>query len=104
MEIPILLPKIFDHPFTYENSQKIKLNTGDLVKVPFGSKKEIGIVWHTAERTGHRIFKSINNCRETIIRDARSHFMLHEFLKFQLHEQNSALSVLPGQFQFHCAP
>jgi len=51
MEIPILLPKIFDHPFTYENSQKIKLNTGDLVKVPFGSKKEIGIVWHTAERT-----------------------------------------------------
>ena len=23
----------------------------DLVKVPFGSKKEIGIVWHTAERT-----------------------------------------------------
>jgi len=51
MEIPILLPKIFDYPFTYENSEKIKLNTGDLVKVPFGSKKEIGIVWHTAERT-----------------------------------------------------
>ncbi len=51
MEIPILLPKIFDHPFTYENNQKIKLNTGDLVKVPFGSKKEIGIIWHTAERT-----------------------------------------------------
>ena len=42
MQIPILLPKIFDHPFTYKNSQKIKLNTGDLVKIPFGSKKEIG--------------------------------------------------------------
>ena len=51
MQIPILLPKIFDHPFTYETSQKIKLNTGDLVKVPFGSKKEIGIVWHTTEKT-----------------------------------------------------
>ena len=51
MQIPILLPKIFDHPFTYENSEKIKLNTGDFVKVPFGNKKAIGIVWHTAEKT-----------------------------------------------------
>ncbi len=31
MQIPILLPKIFDHPFTYENSEKIKLNTVEFV-------------------------------------------------------------------------
>ena len=47
MEVPILLPKIFNHPFTYFNSsENIKdLNQGDIVIVPFGKKKEIGVVW-----------------------------------------------------------
>ena len=47
MEVPILLPKVFNYPFTYSNdSKKIKnLNQGDLVIVPFGKKKEIGVVW-----------------------------------------------------------
>ncbi len=47
MKVPVLLPKIFNHPFTYiNNSQKIKnLNQGDIVIVPFGKKKEIGVVW-----------------------------------------------------------
>ena len=41
MEVPVLLPKVFNHPFTYTNSsQKIKnLNLGDIVVVPFGKKK-----------------------------------------------------------------
>ena len=47
MEVPVLLPKIFDHPFTYKNNTKkiSNLNQGDLVIVPFGKKKEIGVVW-----------------------------------------------------------
>ncbi len=47
MEVPILLPKVFNHPFTYiHNSEKIKiLKQGDIVIVPFGKKKEIGVVW-----------------------------------------------------------
>ena len=47
MEVPVLLPKIFDHPFTYKNNTKkiSNLNQGDLVVVPFGKKKEIGVVW-----------------------------------------------------------
>ena len=47
MKVPVLLPKIFNHPFTYiNNSRKIKnLNQGDIVIVPFGKKKEIGVVW-----------------------------------------------------------
>ena len=47
MEVPILLPKVFNHPFTYiYNSKKIKkLTQGDIVIVPFGKNKEIGVVW-----------------------------------------------------------
>ena len=45
MEVPILLPKIFNHPFTYLNySQNIKnLNQGDIVIVPFGQKNEVEV-------------------------------------------------------------
>ena len=44
MKVQVLIPKIFDFPFTYE-SKKIKTKVGDLVEVPFGLKKEFGVVW-----------------------------------------------------------
>ena len=40
MKAQVLLPKIFDYPFTY-NLKQLKIKTGDIVEVPFGSKKEI---------------------------------------------------------------
>ena len=43
MKTQVLLPKVFNFPFTYNCSSKNKI--GDLVEVPFGSKKEIGVVW-----------------------------------------------------------
>ena len=44
MKAQVLLPKIFNFPFTY-NSNRFALHTGDIVEVPFGQKKEIGVVW-----------------------------------------------------------
>jgi len=44
MKAQVLLPKIFDFPFTY-NSIQNSLRAGDFVEVPFGKKKEIGVVW-----------------------------------------------------------
>ena len=44
MKAQVLLPKIFNFPFTYYNNQ-ISLRTGDFVEVPFGKNKEIGVVW-----------------------------------------------------------
>ena len=44
MKAQVLLPKIFNFPFTY-NSNRFSLHTGDIVEVPFGQKKEIGVVW-----------------------------------------------------------
>tara|TARA_B100001057_G_scaffold460783_1_gene512177 strand:+ start:1845 stop:3806 length:1962 start_codon:yes stop_codon:yes gene_type:complete len=57
MEVPILLPKVFNHPFTYlHNSKKIKsLKPGDIVVVPFGKKKEIGVVWDKIMNTEKKI-------------------------------------------------
>ena len=37
MKVPILLPNIINHPFTYES--KIDLKVGDYVVVPFGKAK-----------------------------------------------------------------
>ena len=48
MKAQVLLPKIFDFTFTY-NSNNISLKMGDLVEVPFGKNKEIGVVWKNNE-------------------------------------------------------
>ncbi len=44
MKSQVLLPKIFNFPFTY-NSNQDTTKVGDLVEVPFGLKKTIGVVW-----------------------------------------------------------
>ncbi len=49
MKIPILLPNIFNHPFTYKSSN-LNLKLGDYVEVPFGKSKKIGIVWDQFEK------------------------------------------------------
>ena len=43
MKAQVLLPKVFNFPFTYNTKAEEKI--GDLVEVPFGSKQEIGVVW-----------------------------------------------------------
>ncbi len=43
MKVQVLLPKVFNFPFTYNLRTKGKI--GNLVEVPFGSKKEIGVIW-----------------------------------------------------------
>ena len=44
MQFPILLPNIFNYPFTYESN--LNLSVGDFVEVPFGTSKKIGVVWN----------------------------------------------------------
>jgi primosomal protein N' (replication factor Y) len=63
MKVPILLPNIFNHPFTYESD--IDLKVGDYVVVPFGKSKITGIVWDEFEKKNNRNFK-IKECFEKI--------------------------------------
>jgi len=44
MKVPVLFPKIFDYPFTYESEISEKLNAGDFVKAPFGSNEITGVI------------------------------------------------------------
>ena len=55
MKFPVLLPNIFDHPFTYESSVDLKL--GDYVEVPFGKSKITGVVWDEFEKNSNKTFK-----------------------------------------------
>ena len=55
MKFPILLPNIFDHPFTYESDLKLKI--GDYVIVPFGKSKITGVVWDEFEKNNKKTFK-----------------------------------------------
>ncbi len=55
MKYPVLLPNIFDYPFTYESN--IKLKAGDYVKVPFGKKNIIGVIWDFFEEKNNKEFK-----------------------------------------------
>ncbi len=55
MRVPILLPNIFDHPFTYE-SGNINLKLGDYVLIPFGKSKIIGVVWDEFEKKNKKKF------------------------------------------------
>ena len=55
MKFPILLPNIFNHPFTYESDLELKI--GDFVEVPFGKSKIIGVVWDDFEKKNNKKFK-----------------------------------------------
>ena len=55
MKYPILLPNIFNHPFTYESN--IDLRVGDYVIVPFGSSRVTGVVWDEFEKIIEKILK-----------------------------------------------
>ena len=55
MKYPILLPNIFDYPFTYQSSLKLKV--GQYVNVPFGKKTITGVVWDQFEENDSKKFK-----------------------------------------------
>ena len=51
MRIPVLFPKIFDHPFTYKSEISDTLSPGDFVKAPFGSTEITGMIWPYEQQT-----------------------------------------------------
>ena len=63
MKIPILLPNIFNHPFTYKSSN-LNLELGDYVEVPFGKNKKIGIVWDEFEKNNNKRYLIKNVIRK----------------------------------------
>ena len=56
MKYPILVPNIFNYPFTYESNLTLKV--GDYVIVPFGKSKITGVVWDEFEKNNNKNFKT----------------------------------------------
>ncbi len=61
MKVQVLLPKIFNFPFTYNLDNKKNYKKGDVVEIPFGSKKEIGVIWNNINSVPKNLkIKNIN--------------------------------------------
>ena len=56
MKTPILIPGIFNHPFTYLSNKK-KIKPGEYVKVSFGKKEITGVTWLELEHTKKSLYK-----------------------------------------------
>ncbi len=54
MKVPILIPNIFNHPFTYNSDLTLKV--GDYVVVPFGKSEVTGVVWDDFEKKTNKNF------------------------------------------------
>ena len=54
MKVPILIPNIFNHPFTYHSDLRLKV--GDYVIVPFGKSELTGVVWDEFEKKTNKNF------------------------------------------------
>ncbi len=55
MKVPVLLPKIFNYPFTYSFNSSKTLKAGEFVQVPFGNSKVIGVVWDEIQNANKKI-------------------------------------------------
>ena len=102
MEIPVLLPKVFNNTFTYlNNSKKIKnLSQGDLVVVPFGRSKELGVVWDKINSTKKKIkLKQIEKKISNIKLDKKLIKFINWFSTYNLVPKGMVLKMCLGNLK-----
>ncbi len=91
MKVQILIPNIFNHPFTYDSDLDLKV--GDYVMVPFGKSEVTGVVWDDFE--AKKPFKLL---------DANFCFKVHSEVSFksedlELKDKEKAYEYLNDLFQ-----
>ena len=94
MKVPILLPNIFNHPFTYESD--INLKVGDYVVVPFGKSKITGVVWDEFEKKNDRNFKIKNVLKKLDVRPLKKTTIkfLNWFSEYNIIPKGMALKMV----------
>ena len=95
MKVPILLPNIFDHPFTYESGD-IDLKLGDYVLIPFGKSKITGVVWNEFEKENEKkfIIKKVISKLNIPSLDIKIINFLNWFSQYNLIPKGMALKLL----------
>ena len=100
MKVPILIPNIFNHPFTYE-SGKLNLKLGEYVIIPFGKSKLTGVVWDEFEKENKKEFLIKNVISKLNISPLNKNTIsfLNWFSKYNLIPKGMALklSLLSGE-------
>ena len=94
MKIPVLVPIIFDHPFTYDSDAK--LGVGDYVIVPFGKSKITGVVWDDFEKNDIKKFKikSIFQKLDVVPLKKKTISFLNWFAEYNLIPKGMALKLV----------
>ena len=97
MKIPVLLPKIFNYPLTYISSSKDNFQKGDVVEVPFGNSKEIGVVWDKLQTTDKKIkLRRINKKIDKINFDKKMIKFIDWFSVYNIVPKGMALKMCLG--------
>ncbi len=94
MKVPILIPNIFNHPFTYVSDLKLKV--GDYVVVPFGKSEVTGVVWNEFEKKTNKnfIIKKVSRKLDTPSLKKNTINFLNWFSEYNMIPKGMALKLL----------
>ena len=94
MKYPILLPNIFDYPFTYHSNFELKI--GDYVLVPFGKSKITGVVWDEFEKNSNKNFQIKNIIKKLDVTPLKKNTInfLNWFAEYNLIPKGMALKLV----------
>ena len=94
MKFPILIPNIFDHPFTYDSDLKLKV--GNYVIIPFGNSEVTGVVWDEFEKKTNKNFVIKKVLRKLNIPSLKKNTIkfLNWFSEYNMTPKGMALKLL----------
>ena len=94
MKVPILIPNIFNHPFTYNSDLNLKV--GDYVVVPFGKSEVTGVVWDDFEKKTKKNFAIKKVLRKLDVPSLKKNTIkfLNWFSEYNMTPKGMALKLL----------
>ena len=98
MQYPVLLPNILSKPLTYESNLK-DLSPGDIVVVPLGKKRELGVIWDKLEITSKKfkVKKILNKFRNLKIKKELIQFV-NWFATYNLCPRGMVIKMILANF------
>jgi primosomal protein N' (replication factor Y) len=97
MKVAVLIPKVFNYPFTYNSELETPLKPGEFVVVPFGKQEEIGVIWDKIEPTQKKIkIRNIKHKIENYSIDKKLIKFINWFSSYNLASKGMVLKMCLG--------